>query len=261
MTRHEERAAEQRGVTRKPYPNPPLVEALCEFRFAGGSPWDWTVPGLIYDHLRGQFPKKKQVRRIEVEMATSEKGTEQIVRPSERVQLLQEDERAIVQVGANLLVVNCLRPYPSWERFSQTIGRAFDAYRGAAQPGRLAKIRLQYINRIELSADEADLERYFNFRPFLGAGLPQSIDSFIIGVTISYEEGRDRLRMELTSASASRKHALEFRLDLHYSVVREGAVPLGGALEWTETAHERIEEAFESAISDGLKRTFFQRSE
>jgi len=260
VARGEQGAAKQRDLT-KPYPNPPLIEALCEFRFAGGSPWDGTVPGLVYEQLHEQFPKRKQVRAIEMQITPSEKGTEQVVRPSERVHLLQEDGQAVVQVGANVLVVNCLHPYPSWERFSQLIGRAFSAYREAAQPGRLATIGLRYINRIEVPTGEADLERYFEFRPFLGPRLPQSIDSFLVGVSVPYAEGHDRLRLELTSVSPSRKGALAFRLDLHYSLVQGGAVPLDDALDWAETAHGRIEEAFESVISDDLRRTFFQRTE
>ncbi|HPD07561.1 MAG TPA: TIGR04255 family protein [Candidatus Bipolaricaulis sp.] len=255
VVHNEQEVAKQRNLV-KPYPNPPLMEALCEFRFAGGSPWDGTVPGLVYEQLRDQFPKRKQVRAIEVH----EKGTEQVVRPSERVHLLQEDERAVVQVGANVLVVNCLRPYPSWRRFSQLIGRAFNAYREAAQPGELATIGLRYINHIELPTGEADLGRYFEFRPFLGPRLPQSIDSFLVSVTVPYEEGRDRLRVELASVSASRKGAIAFRLDLHYFLARGGAVPLDDALDWAETAHDRIEETFEGAITDDLRRTFFQRS-
>lgn len=260
MARSQQEAAEQRGLV-KPYLNPPLIEALCEFRFAGGSPWDGTVPGLVYEQLQDLFPKRKQVRAMEVQITSSEKGAEQVVRPSERVHLLQEDERAVVQVGANVLVVNCLRPYPSWERFSQLIGRAFDAYRKAAQPGKLATMGLRYINHIELPSDKADLKRYFEFRPYLGPGLPQSIASFLVGVTFPYAEGRDRLRLELTNVSPSQKGTLVFRLDLHYFLVQGGAVSLDDALRWGETAHERIEETFERAITDDLRRTFVQGSE
>ncbi|MBC7170191.1 TIGR04255 family protein [Candidatus Bipolaricaulota bacterium] len=258
--RGEQGATEQRKLA-KPYPNPPLVEALCEFRFAGGPAWDGTVPGLVYTRLRDQFPRSRTVRDVEVQLTTSDKGAEQIVRPVERVQLLQHDERAIVQIGPDLLVVKCLRPYPSWERFSQMIGRALDAYREEAKPAKLAMIGLRYINRIELAADAVDLEAYFEFRPFLGPELPQDIDSFIVGVTIPYEGGRDRLRMELTSASASRGGGLAFRLDLLYSLVRGGAVLLDDALEWADAAHERIEQAFERAITDKLRQKFLQRSE
>jgi uncharacterized protein (TIGR04255 family) len=34
-----------------PYPNPPLIEAICEFRFNPGQTWVWTVPGLIYNEI------------------------------------------------------------------------------------------------------------------------------------------------------------------------------------------------------------------
>lgn len=34
------------------YGNPPIVEVVAEFRFIPSEPWDLTVPGLVYDHLR-----------------------------------------------------------------------------------------------------------------------------------------------------------------------------------------------------------------
>ncbi|MGC8838175.1 MAG: hypothetical protein ACP5UM_07135 [Anaerolineae bacterium] len=37
------------------YKDPPLMEAVCEFRLAADSPWDLTIPGLIYEKLYAAF--------------------------------------------------------------------------------------------------------------------------------------------------------------------------------------------------------------
>ncbi|MGQ0654564.1 MAG: TIGR04255 family protein [Betaproteobacteria bacterium] len=44
----------------KKYKNPPIIEAICEFRFSETSPWDLTIPGLIYELVKDKFPKRVQ---------------------------------------------------------------------------------------------------------------------------------------------------------------------------------------------------------
>ena len=40
------------------YNNPPIREVVCEFRFEEGSPWDLSVPGLIYSKMADEFPRR-----------------------------------------------------------------------------------------------------------------------------------------------------------------------------------------------------------
>ncbi len=42
------------------YKNPPVVEALCEFQFISDKSWDLTLPGLIYERVKSEFPVKQQ---------------------------------------------------------------------------------------------------------------------------------------------------------------------------------------------------------
>ena len=52
------------------YPNPPVIEAVCEFRLPPDSEWDLTVPGLVYEHIRDQVPTEgteRSVQGIELE--------------------------------------------------------------------------------------------------------------------------------------------------------------------------------------------------
>jgi uncharacterized protein (TIGR04255 family) len=42
----------------KKYEKPPIIEAVCEFRFSGKSKWDLTIPGLIYDSVKDEYPQK-----------------------------------------------------------------------------------------------------------------------------------------------------------------------------------------------------------
>lgn len=43
------------------YPNPPLIEAVCEFRFQADPGWDATVPGRLY-RVRGVDEVERMLR-------------------------------------------------------------------------------------------------------------------------------------------------------------------------------------------------------
>lgn len=46
------------STSRRKYKNPPIVEALCEFRFVPSDEWNLTVPGLIFQELKHVYDGK-----------------------------------------------------------------------------------------------------------------------------------------------------------------------------------------------------------
>ncbi len=238
------------------YKNPPIIEALCEFQFTPSSPWDLAIPGLVYEKVQNDFPKRRQVRHVEVGLRTKGEAVEQELRTTDRVQFVRKDEKALIQVGQNLLAVNHLRPYQTWEAFLPLIRQGFDVYYETAKPTGIQRIGLRYINRIELPGPRVQLEDYFLFYPFLGTNLPQDHGAFIVGVDILYEDGRDGLRLQVTSANPEEAEALAFQLDLDYSLRQPTAIPFEATFNWIETAHSRVEEIFEGCINDKLRQRF-----
>ncbi len=238
------------------YKNPPIIETLCEFQFEPGPPWDLAIPGLVYEEVRDDFPKRRQVRAIETNILTGPESVEQQVRTTDRMQFLREDERVLIQVGLNMLAVNHLRPYPTWSEFLPLIRRGFEAYCEAAGPEGIRRIGLRYINRIEIPGQCIELEDYFEFRPFVGPQLPQDFGPFIVGIQVPYEDPGGTLRLQLANASIKTPDTVAVMLDLDYFLVRPGEVPLDHVFEWVDVAHSRVEVAFEACITDRLRQMF-----
>lgn len=239
------------------YKNPPIVEALCEFRFDPDSPWDLTMPGLIYEKVRDTFPKRHQVKVVDVGIAPQTLGR---VRATDRVQFLDEDEKALIQISPHFLAVNHLEPYPSWEEFLPLIESGLEAYRGVADPKDIHRIGLRYINRIEFAEQRIDLEDYFEFYPFVGPKLPQLFGPFIVGIQVPYDD-RHILKLSLTMAHTETPNTIAVALDLDYSLVKPGEVALDNVFEWLSVAHDRIEDAFEACITDRLRQIFGEVTE
>jgi uncharacterized protein (TIGR04255 family) len=179
------------------YLEAPIIEALAEFHFDPGRPWNATMPGLIYEQLRTQFPTVKQAKGIQARLDRSPEGVRQHVEVADRVQLWSADEKALVQIGANFLAVNRLRPYESWEQFIPMINKGLEEFRGVADPKGLQRVALQYIHRIEIPEAAVNVRDWFAFH-FVGPELPEPdasyMTAFIVGVHIPYENERDLLR-------------------------------------------------------------------
>ncbi len=243
------------------YKNPPIIEAVCEFRFERGSPWDLTIPGLIYEKVRDGFPKRKQAKQVQIEISAVTEGLEQQVTTTDRMRFLREDEKVLIQVGPDLLAVNHLKPYPSWREFQPLIEKGFKAYSETTNPKGIRRIGLRYINRIEIP-NQGELKDYFSFYPFIGKNwgeiLPQKINSFISGIQIPYENSRDILRLKLGSARAETSDTSGVILDLDYFLAESEDVPLDKkkVFEWINFAHNHIEEVFEACITDRLRQMF-----
>ncbi len=207
-------ADQEDGRMPKKYRNPPLIEAVIEFRIMPDSPWDLTIHGLIYEKIKKTFPHKEQRLIQEVDINQGPKGIEQEVRFSERSFFFTNDKRMFVQIGPHLLAINCLKPYPSWSEFRPRIEEAFNALVTSIDIKGFARIGHRAINRVEVPVLPLNLDDFFEFRPFLGTRLPQDMRSFIIGCVLPFFEDRDLCKVQLTNAVAETSSHSAFLLDL-----------------------------------------------
>lgn len=165
----------------------------------------------------------------------------------------------LVQVGLRLLVVNALKPYPHWKGFKPRIAMVWKILQNTVEVQGLERIGLRYINRIELPAQNVELNEYFEFYPFMGSRLPRHATSFLVGVEFSYADDRDRCRVQLIPIPPlGGEGKAAFMLDLDYFLVRSRDVAPTDVLNWIEEAHSRVEEVFEGCITDKLRGMFWE---
>jgi uncharacterized protein (TIGR04255 family) len=240
----------------KKYKHPPVIEALCEIQFEQNTSWTLTVPGLLYEQVRGLFPKQREALRLNLGFSSTQGTLSQEVGTTPLIQFLRSDEKALIQVGPYLLAVNHLAPYPTWAEFLPIIEQGIQAYRKVAEPTTIRRIGLRYINRIEIPGERIQLEEYLEFYPFVGKALPQEFASFIIGMQAPYENARDSLRLQLTTGAIQTPHTITLLLDIDYSLAQSGAVALDDLSQWIAGAHDHVEQTFEGCIKGPLRQLF-----
>ena len=240
----------------KKYKKPPVVEALCEFQFISGQPWDMTIPGLLYEKISGEFPEKQQQMGFGIGFQSKEGGIEQKVELAQRMQFSRADKSALVQVGPDLLTVNHLKPYSSWETFKPLIFKNLEMYQKIAKPKGFKRIGLRYINKIEFDQRPIELTDYFNYYPFIPKELPQMHEAINVRVEIPYEDGTDRLLLTLVSTIPTEPAVLSLLLALDYVMNVPERIQLHNASNWIENAHTRVETAFEACITAKCRSLF-----
>ncbi len=246
----------------KKYIEPPIVEAVCEFRFDPTSDWDSAIPGLIYEKVKDPFKNRRQVKDLlSFELTVGNDNIQQQLLPSDRIQFVREDERALIQVAPHLMSVSNLKPYSSWEEFLPVIRQGFAAYLQEARPKGLISLGLRYINRIEVPETDIKLDKYFRFYPFMENDLAGTLGAFIVGIQTFHEEGRDVLKIQLASGAVEQEGISAFVLDLDYRLLEAGKIELSGAFDWIDVAHGRVESAFESCLTQKLRDLFEEVTE
>lgn len=230
---------------------PPLLEALCEFRFSSESPWDWTIPGRLFGVLEKDFPKKAEKRnpQVEVTFSPQERVGRVISAPTriEKLQFRSEDERKLVQVGENLLAINFLAPYSDWEDFLGTIKSVFKCYISVVPTYCIERIGLRYINKLEPQVNEEtpDIEKYFSWAAPIENLLNQPVSKFYQRYEVSYMAPPGRLFIHSGTASFDQTGDTSLVLDLDFSSeIAGGEMAVDRIADWLDDAHGRIEEAF-----------------
>jgi len=247
-------------VTRRIYPNPPIVEAVIEFRFEPRG----TATGLaktLREALGDTYDadETRTQDRIEAQVSVADGGVAAAARRMPHLTFLQSASgHRLLGCAPGSLSVHTLAPYPGWESF---IGQAKEAV--AALPGPLAdapvlSVSVRYIDRIELPANEdvgfADFVTVMPPRP---SAMPNVLSGCYYATQATDPE--DGTFAQLTVASSP---GTDGTAALMYDLVlrRESQPLCNFQLEsWepiVEDLHTRQREIFEESITDRTRELF-----
>ena len=243
----------------KKYRNPPIEEAVVEFRFVPGQEWDLTIPGKLHEHpdIKNRYPGKPRTQKsLEAAYrAEPDQPPNLAVREGiARIQLVDLDGRHLISLGADVLSVNILRPYDGWGQFRPRIETALRAYLEVAKPTGVSRVGVRYINKILLPGNEIDIGTYFMSGFSSPPELPSKMVGFMSRVEYLYQDGVKLLLTHATVDAPERYSAVLMDLD----VIWEGAEvkDLDRIMEIVDDLHEREGKAFEAIITDALREVF-----
>ncbi len=230
---------------------PPLIEALCEFRFTENTAWDWVLPGQLYDKIKADFPERVQLQGIgfQVQASPKIKPVASVHSLPDRVQLKRKDGSAMVQVGYNLMAINQLRPYPTWTEFSALIMRIYEVYQGIVQKVELERIGLRYINHLMVPDKSAGIGNLITLTPPLTGALARPIHAFYQRYEIA-QDNPEGLLIHQTGTQQDEQEKPIVVLDLDFSSTKvQGLKTPEDVEKWLDLAHDRVYEAFVASMN------------
>jgi uncharacterized protein (TIGR04255 family) len=238
------------------YKNPPVVEALCEIYFHD-SKWDGTLPGLFFEKVRKNYPKKKELEQVGVQVSVSKEAqATQVQREERRIQFIKEDDSRLIQIENNLLVINQLRPYPRFEDWKPVVDEMLKHYSEVAQPKGIRQMGMRYINRIIIPAAKFKMEDYFNLYPQVPESLGAMHGKFMMRLEIPPKHKGHRLMVTFGTSPPESPETSAEMLDIYNIFVLPVAFPIEDVDKYIIEAHENIEAAFENSITNKTRELF-----
>lgn len=235
------------------YRNPPIVEALCEIYFEDSKDWDETAPGRFYDLIKDEYPVRERVKDdAEGETASSPRGPMSEARGAPAVRFRSRSGDVVVQAGEDLLVVNKLPPYRSFEEWLPRVIRVLSAYTDVARPARLFRVGVRYVNRVRLPKASANVADYFGVYP----SFPKYDGAESRSFELTFDLKPSPERRTLISLEAwLRAQESWFLLDLYASYLPawSTAAEQERIVAELKAAHHRVVECFEASITDRLR--------
>jgi uncharacterized protein (TIGR04255 family) len=247
---------------RKQYKKPPLIEVFTEFFFqaAEGVVWDNFIVPKFYRRIATAFPTRQPVSSLGIQVRIPGGGNapefEPFSPPIPRHRFVSEDEKTLVQLGENLLVVNQLPPYYGWEKYEPRVVECFALYVKLWKPRRVARAAVHYLDKVDLPEAETGLEKYFNLLPVL----PEFPQAAATNLTISYEvpganEG-DILVVTMKQTASADPDGMSFLFQWDYVAPAGLPADRSAVQRWLRQAHDFLSGVFLNTFTDECRKLF-----
>jgi uncharacterized protein (TIGR04255 family) len=174
------------------YPHAPIIEALLDIRAQLPKEVDLTHLENYHNQIKDRFPEKKQRVSIEVKAGIQIASiTEHSLSTSggpDGFFFRSPNERKIVQARLDGFTFNKLKPYENWELFSSEANRLWNLFCQVANPIKITRIALRYLNKIFFPLPMKDFKEYILTIPEVAPNLPQGLSHLFTRLVIPKPE-------------------------------------------------------------------------
>lgn len=94
------------------------------------------------------------------------------------------DGRQVLQARQDGFTFSRLKPYVNWPQLRDECKVLWASYKGSANPVRINRIAVRYINQIDIPLGAIDYKHYFLTTPEIAQTLPQDLSGFFMKLQI-----------------------------------------------------------------------------
>lgn len=202
---------EKKAKDRSSFPNPTIIEAICEFHFMDkdGSQisWDGKWFGRLHSMLGEEYDMEPKIAQGVIVQPTNQGKSILSENSILMNQMLYKHitKNRLIQLSPWLLAINEIGKYPGWNSFLEHIKLAWHALASIIDGIQLKRIGMRYINRIPrisdnpvcdwLHNDDLFPKRILNQRKdfFLRCEIPEKDDIRTI-ITLTEEQIKNEIK-------------------------------------------------------------------
>ncbi|MEY2420652.1 MAG: hypothetical protein QOI95_719 [Acidimicrobiaceae bacterium] len=254
-------------LRRRHYRNPPVVEAIARFQWSEPVAWSFTTPGLLFEHLRAEYPDEPKAQAlVQAGMFSPEEGG--LPAPAgvsagfelragpQRIMFGRDDGTRLVAVSPTDLSVHGLQPYEGWESLRARLVQALDnAAPVIGRESAVSTVGLRYINRVEIPEPTLEFTDYLTIALGYPPGYPPQITGFLDRVEMQYPDENVKLAFTWASTEAP-EGSVAFILDLDLYAQSGAPVGLEHAFAMLDDLKLKEGHAFEGLLLDRLREQF-----
>ena len=168
------------------FPNPTIIEAICEFHFARAddsqSNWDGKWFGRLHSELGTDYEMEPKTARGLILQATNvgiPTLSENLISINQMLYKHKANNR-LIQLSPWLLAINEIGHYRGWESFLKHIEHGWKSLSAIIDPINISRIGMRYINRIPRDSAEETVGDWINKNDMLPKRvLSQHADFFL----------------------------------------------------------------------------------
>lgn len=241
------------------YKKPPLIEALCEVKFAETS-GDFASWDDFYQKIKEFYPTKTELPRgIEFQITPDADAN---INPVEFIKrFISTDNSQLVQATQDSLTLNRLSPYLSYEHLKKAFNDVFKIYIETFSPKRFANLSMRYVNQIIVPHGNFLMNEYFGLLPTIPEGVTESLNSVFVQVQVVPQIDNHILQITLRSVPTNAEDKSIFFLDIFDIAQINSEIKEDGILKIMDDAHTNIEHVFEHIIQDKARQLFQEKKE
>jgi uncharacterized protein (TIGR04255 family) len=241
------------------YRNPPIREAICEFYFE--NPISNELIKAIGESMKSDFPLHKHnnepLTEYKVELKQGATVTTETVSPSienQRFQWFSANRDMLFQIQGNVLTVNKLPPYHTFDSFYNNVEKVLLTYLNITGTKKIFRVGLRKVNYISFNGSDIPITDYFEWT--MNLPYPNTLNNYAMKVSIAHDN-QSRLELSLAPLLFGTLHGKTvFVFDLYYKKHGEVEADPTAIKTMFYEANSMVRKWFEGCLKDKLKQMF-----
>ena len=241
------------------FPNAPIAEALMDIRVQLPPNTDPQNLEKLHTKIKKKYTKIEKKYFFETKFEFKQNEQPSIESSPSRFQgflFRSEKEKKLVQARIDGFTFNKLKPYENWDVFCSEGRKHWENYVKIANPLKVTRIALRYINRIEIPLPFENFDDFILINPKIAPELPQAIRHFFIRFEIPNPGINSTAIITHTIDKPTDQNRLPFIFDI--DVIIESNYFVNEKKIWTdfEKLRDYKNEIFFKSITNKTKELF-----